>query len=247
MLTAERRQAILKLIQADGSVYVPELSQRYHVSPSTVRRDLEWLADQGQVQRIYGGAMAPLTPPTAPATTDDVAQRIGRAAAGLVSAGETVFIGPGVLCRATAQNLCSRADATVITNALGVAWTLHHSSDLSLIVVGGSVARPSGALVGQLALSAMETLRADRLIIEAAGVSPVEGLTGDQLPLADVLRPLVTSVAQVVVLTSAERLGRAAAAWLGLVSEADVIITGREADPALVWDLAESGVKVTLV
>jgi DeoR/GlpR family transcriptional regulator of sugar metabolism len=247
MLTAERRQTILKLVQTAGSVYVPELSQRFHVSPSTVRRDLEWLADQGQVQRIYGGAMALPSPPAAPATTDDAAQRIGRAAAGLVSAGETVFIGPGGLCRATAQNLCSRSDVTVITNALGVAWTLHHSADLSLIVVGGSLARPSGALVGQLALNAMETLRADRLIIEAAGVSPVEGLTADQLPLADVLRPVLESASQVMVLVAAERLGRTAAAWLGPVSAADVMITGREADPALVWDLSESGVKVTLV
>ena len=44
-----------------------------------------------------------------------------------------------------------------------------------------------------------------------------------------------------------ERLGRAGAAWLGPVSEADVIITGRDAPTPIVWDLSETGVKVTLV
>jgi DeoR/GlpR family transcriptional regulator of sugar metabolism len=93
----------------------------------------------------------------------------------------------------------------------------------------------------------MDTLRADRLIIEVAGVSPLKGLTSDQLPQADVTRSLLELVSQNVILISPERLGRAGAAWLGPVSEADVIITARDAPTAIVWDLSETGVKVTLV
>ena len=247
MLKAERRVAILKLVQEQGAVHVPDLSQRFQVSPSTIRRDLEWLAVQEEIRRTYGGAVAADAPPGGATETSAVASRIGRAAADLIIPGETVFIGPGPLCQATAQHLCDRSEVTILTNALEVAWIFYRASSLPLIVTGGPVVRPGGALVGGLMLRAMETLRADRLIIEVAGVSPVEGLTGEQLAQAEVMRPLLESVSQVVVLTTADRLGRTGAAWLGPVSEADVIITGRDAPSAIAWDLSETGVKVTLV
>ena len=247
MLAAERRKAILRLTKEKGAVHVPELSERFHTSSSTIRRDLEWLASRGALQRTYGGAVALDTPTRVPQVTDDVAGRIGEAAASLVLPGETVFIGPGPLCQATAKFLCSRTGLTVITNSLDVAWTLYRDSNADLVLTGGPLVRPSGALVGQVALQAMERLRADRLIIEVAGVSPLEGLTSEQLPQAEVLRPLLESVGQVTVLAAAERLGRAGAAWLGAVSDADVIITGRDASASIAWDLSETGVKVTLV
>jgi DeoR family transcriptional regulator of aga operon len=247
VLAAERRRGILKLVQEQGGVQVAELSQRFRVSPSTIRRDLELLATRGALQRTFGGAVATQASTATLGDTSDVARRIGQAAANLITAGETVFIGPGPLCQATAQHLCNRSEVTILTNALEVAWTLYQDSELPLILTGGPVLRPGGALAGQLAAQAMETLRADRLIVEVAGVSPLEGFTSDQLPQAEMVRLLLKSVSQVVVLTTAERLGRVGAAWIGPVSEADVIITGRDASSAIAWDLSETGVKVTLV
>jgi len=226
MLATERREAILRLLKQQGAVHVPALSQRFHTSASTIRRDLEWLAAQGALKRTHGGAVALDRPQRVSPASDDVAQRIGQAAAALVQPGEAVFIGPGALCLAAAEYLCGRSDVTLITNALEVAWIAYQDSDLPLILTGGPVARPGGALVGQVALRAMEALRADRLIIEAAGISPLEGLTCDQIPLAELLRPLLESVPQVTVLAAPQRLGRVGVAWMGDVSAADVIITG---------------------
>ncbi len=246
MLTAQRRQQILALVQQHGVVHVPDLSQRFGVSPSTIRRDLEWLADRGQVRRTYGGAVAPEPLSTQERTPDSVSQRIAQTAAGLIGDGETVFIGPGPLCRALAHHLTSRRDLTVVTNSLEVAWALHQEGQGTLVVTGGSVLEPGGVLIGHLTQQALELLRADRLVIEAAGISPLDGLTSDQLPVADVLRPLLGRVGQVMVLVTADRLGKTGAVWLGPVSEADVVVTNREAASALLWDLSETGVKVTL-
>ena len=58
VLVAERRGAIVRLVQERGAVNVPDLSQRFSTSSSTIRRDLEWLASQGELRRTHGGAVA---------------------------------------------------------------------------------------------------------------------------------------------------------------------------------------------
>jgi DeoR/GlpR family transcriptional regulator of sugar metabolism len=246
MLAAERRNAIVELAAEHGVVHVPNLSERFAVSASTIRRDLEQLAASGQLRRTHGGAIA-IVPQDEVIDISEVEFRIGQAAADFIRPGETVFLGTGSLCNVTARCLRNRSDLTIITNGLQVAWTLFEASNLTLILTGGPVVRPSGGMVGQGALQALNQLRADRLVLEVAGVSPIEGLTSDQVTQAEVLRVLVESVAEVIVLVTPERLGRVGPAWLGAISDADVIITGREASTAIAWDLTETGVKVTLV
>ena len=247
VLAAERRKTILDLVQEQGAVDVSELSRRFHTSQSTIRRDLERLSSHGEVRRTHGGAVAIDSGVVQIPQIDKVAQRIGQAAAKLIRPGETVFVGPGPLCHITARFLSARSDLTIITNSLEIAWMLYQNTEIPLVLTGGPVLRPGGALTGQVVLRTMDAMRADRLIIEVAGVDPVEGLTSDQFPLAEMLGPFLGTVAHVTVLVASDRLGRVGAAWLGAVRDADVIITGRDAPASIAWDLSETGIKVTLV
>jgi DeoR/GlpR family transcriptional regulator of sugar metabolism len=249
LLAAERQKAILDLLQTHGAVHVPDLSQRFQVSPSTVRRDLESLDRQGLVRRTYGGAVS-IEPSAAHARPDSLSpefDRIGRAAADLVSPAEAVFIGAGSLCRAAVRHLGSRSGLTAITNSLETACELYRETDLALVITGGPVDRPLGVMTGQLTERALESLRADKLLIEVAGISPIEGLTIDRLPQAQILQSLLETTAELIVLATPDRLGKVGPAWLAPVGEADVVITSRDASTAIAWDLSELGVQVTLV
>jgi len=101
-------------------------------------------------------------------------------------------------------------------------------------------------LVGQMTRRALSDLRADRVIVELDGVSPVEGLTQDSLPQAEIAQLLIETGARVVVLVPAERVGRVAATLVAPVSSADAIVTGREASAAYLWDLSEVGIEIVL-
>ena len=57
MLLAERRQAIMDRVLATSRVVVGELSAEFGVSEETIRRDLEWLEQEGVAMRTYGGAV----------------------------------------------------------------------------------------------------------------------------------------------------------------------------------------------
>src|SRR5664279_5093186 len=59
MFGAERRQLILELVRAHGSVSMRDLAKAVNVSEVTVRRDVSALEWRGLLDRRHGGAMMP--------------------------------------------------------------------------------------------------------------------------------------------------------------------------------------------
>jgi len=247
MLSAERRQAIAQLIRDQGAVQVADLSTRFQVSASTIRRDLEILEREGLACRTYGGAIAVEDRSDAAwPQTDTEKERIGRAAASLVAAGETIFLGPGTTTMAVAHHL-PQANLTVITNALDIASFLSTHSTAVVIVTGGQVQRPTSALIGHVSEQALRELRADKVILGVGGISIPDGLTGESLPAVTTMRAALDIAPQVIVVADHRKFGRVATALLAPVDHADIIVTSREADPSIVWDLTELGIKVIQV
>ncbi|MYW09147.1 substrate-binding domain-containing protein [Streptomyces sp. SID2563] len=68
MLADERREAILRAVERQGSITVKALAEELGVSAVTLRQDVRELAGQGLLTRVHGGARA-LTP-HAPATPE---------------------------------------------------------------------------------------------------------------------------------------------------------------------------------
>jgi len=247
-LTVERRAAIARMVAQDGAARVAELVARFGVHAATIRRDLRALEERGAVQRVHGGAVAveeavPASVSTSPETPE---ARIGQAVAAMIADGETVFLGPGRLPLEVARCLAARSRLTIVTNGLHVAHWVAANTLHTLIITGGQVEGRDPGLVGQLTRAALSSLRADHVILELGGVSAVEGLTDDSLPQAEIARMLLEVGSQVVVLVSAERVGRVAAACIAPASDADVIVTAREAPSPVLWDLSQLGVRIVL-
>lgn len=239
--TARRRAEIIRLLEQEGAVEGSDLAARFGVSAPTVRRDLEWLEQEGLAHRVRGGAVA-----VGGEEHDTIHARLAQAAAGLVSDGETVFIGPGQVMEELARALCKHRRLTIITNSLSVAQQIASRSPHTLILTGGQLEREGQGLTGQLAHAALAHLRAERVFFELGGVSALDGLTEDSLAYADLARALLELGAEFVALVAPERVGRAAAASIAPATEADVVITAREADTAPLWELTELGVRVIL-
>jgi DeoR/GlpR family transcriptional regulator of sugar metabolism len=247
-VAADRRTAIEEIVSQAGFAQVADLAAHFGRDSSTIRRDLEALAGQGRLRRVHGGAVPVdeqgLGGQDLGRTSPDA--RMGRAVAQLVRDGETVCLGPGSIPLAVAQALASRSRLTVVTNALEVAyWTASNTSH-DVIVLGGQVERRAMGLTGQLARTALSDLRAEHVVLEAAGVSPIGGVTEDSLSQAEIARILVDTGSHIIVVVQPERVGRVAAVHVAPVSDVDVIVTAREADSSHLWDLSELGVRIVL-
>ena len=140
-LPAERHRRILQVLRERHAVRVSTLSELLGVSEVTVRRDLEELEQRGLLERAHGGAISTQRlggePPYLEAIEQSAPEKlaIGRAAAELIQAGDTIFLNGGTTTLQVFRHL-QCPGIRVITNHVGIAAEAANR-DLELIV-GGS-------------------------------------------------------------------------------------------------------------
>src|SRR5208283_1589996 len=105
MLSEERRREILELLQTEGRVLVGDLARRFETSLITIRKDLEYLHNQGHLERTHGGAL-----PVKSGALKDKARlhraeklRIALAAAHMIQEGQVVILDSGTTTTAIAR------------------------------------------------------------------------------------------------------------------------------------------------
>lgn len=187
MLPAERRRRILEEVRQSGGLDVVSLSERYHVSKSTIRRDLDFLDGQGMLQRVRGGTIDADARTFAQIVTKAAADKlaIGQRAAALVKDGDIVLIDIGTTTAAVAEALHGRR-ITVLTASLAVVDILRDSPATELVVLGGVVRTSYLSMVGSLTAQALAQLRADIAFLGTSGVRDdliVMDSTGTEVPI----------------------------------------------------------------
>jgi len=119
--TKARHDALVALVR-EGVASVETLAARAGVSPSTVRRDLKRLQDEGRIARTYGGAMVRDTFHErsfgeSERLNQEAKAAIAARALDLVPKGGTVFLDAGTTCLALARLLAGRSGLTVVTRS----------------------------------------------------------------------------------------------------------------------------------
>jgi DeoR family transcriptional regulator of aga operon len=241
---------VLERLQETGEVSVAELSRDAGVSEMTIRRDLEALERTGALRRVHGGAISGVSrsyePPFAlrEGRQADAKERIGRAAAQLISDGDTLVIDVGSTTLELARALKDANRLTIITPSLRVADELSENAGLRVILTGG-IARPGErSLVGDLAERAFEELHPDVAFLGVGGIDAVAGLTEFNLEDTRVKRAALNSARRCVVLADSTKLGKVAFARVCPLERVDVLVTDSDADPAALESIRESGVEV---
>ena len=170
----QRRQKILDEVFARRSVTVVDLAGAVEASEATVRRDLKALADEGQIDLVYGGAAVRRTSDYSFRSKQQrntaAKQLIGQLAAGLVRDNDQVFLDSGTTCFEMAPFLKRKRGLSIIANSARLAIELD-SLNNNIILIGGNYRIDRMDCVGPLAASALEQLRGYVCFIGADGVS----------------------------------------------------------------------------
>lgn len=229
MLTAERRRSIVQTLQREGRVEASELSKTFHVSEDTIRRDLRELAAAGELLRVHGGAL-PRSPVGVSFTvrqqqTPEAKATIAQAAIKLIRQDQVIILDGGTTPLQVAQHLPPGLRATVITHSPPVALALAEQPGVEVIMIGGNLYKHQLVNVGAATVEAYRNIRADLCFLGISSVHPDVGISTSNLEEAYVKRAMIASAAEVVALTSAEKLGTAAPYIVGPISDLTHLVT----------------------
>jgi DeoR/GlpR family transcriptional regulator of sugar metabolism len=231
MLTEERRHLILERLRSDGKVVAADLSASLDVSPDTVRRDLRELAEAGLLRRVHGGALPPAVGARPYAVRREQAPEakaaIAQATASLLRAGQVIFFDAGTTTLEVARQLPPELEATVITNSPPVAVALADHPNVEVYVLGGMLMKDGHALVGAATVEALGSIRADVLLLGVCSLHPEIGITVMDLEESYVKRAMIANAAEVVAVSSAEKLGSSASYVIAPLDELTYLVTER--------------------
>ncbi|NWL80534.1 DeoR family transcriptional regulator [Pseudomonas taiwanensis] len=247
-----RQQDILDLTRDRGYVSIDELAQAFAVTPQTIRRDINQLAEHGLLRRTHGGAASEgsSTQNTAYAMragqNRDEKQRIADAVAEYIPDHASLFINIGTTTEAIARALMGHKGLKVITNNLHVAAQLADKPDFEVLVAGGTV-RSDGGIVGQAAVDFIQQFKVDYALVGISGIDEDGSLLDFDYQEVRVSQAIIENARQVFLAADSSKFGRNAVVRLGAISLVDRLFTDHQPSPALTRLLAEHKVHLDRV
>ncbi|MEG9529925.1 DeoR/GlpR family transcriptional regulator [Mannheimia indoligenes] len=250
MKQANRHKRIIELVNQLGYVSTEELVAQMNVSPQTIRRDLNEMAENNLIRRHHGGAAAPSNTENSDYThrkqffsqeKNAIAQQVAK----LIPNGASVFLDIGTTSEAVALALLSHKNLKVVTNNLNAAHILMKNPDCQITVAGGNL-RSDGGLIGEETVRFINQFRLDFGIL---GISAVD-LDGSMLDYdyheVQVKRALMECSRQVLLVTDHSKFSRNAMVRLGNVKEVNYLFTDTDLPLELQNHLNQSDVIVKI-
>ncbi|CAN7341711.1 DeoR/GlpR family DNA-binding transcription regulator [Phenylobacterium sp. LjRoot225] len=234
----ERERLIVEMMQGRGFVSFQELDSRLDASPATIRRDLERMAQRGQLKRVRGGARL-VARDEAPAGGqghlsgvpfhENIGRHpleksaIGKAAAALCRPGEAVMIDGG----STTLQMCPHLaglNLQVLTNSLHIVSALLPQPGTRILVPAGTVFREQNIILSAAGDDSMPRFHAPRLFMGAAAIGP-QGVMQADVVLVAAERRLIERADEIIILVDSSKFSGPSGHMVCDLAEIDTVVT----------------------
>ena len=252
----DRRARMLSIVEVQGFSSTVELMAALGVSDMTVRRDAQKLSAEGRVRIVHGGvSVLPASDLQGSGQYEDRASRmaiskraIGRSAASLVEAGQTLAIDAGTTTLELVRTLPSDMPVSVVTHSASVVAEMLNRSATHLIALGGELHRETLSFDGPHISQIISELQVDVFFLAASGVGPRGVYCANDFD-AVTKRALIKIANRVVLLIDSSKFQNSAMVRVCDLNEVDQIIVDdgiTDADVSL-FRQAEVDVLIALV
>ena len=247
--TDGRRARLRELIRSQGFVSIPDLRATLDVSDSTIRRDLDWLVSEGEVQRTHGGVFYTGGGASLRLFEDRRAghwegkRQVAEAASRLIDDHDTVLLDGGSTTYELARQLVGRP-LQIVTNSLPVANLFASSDQVDLVVLGGYVHSRTAVTLGPYANQMLASLNVQKACLSIAGAN-ARGYYNSNLLLVETERAMMNCADQSIVVADSSKFGKSSLARLCELSQVQTLVT--DAGLSDLWRKRLSGAGVELV
>lgn len=236
MLTQERHDAILKILNDRGAVSVNELTKILGVSESTVRRDLILLSEGGRLKKIHGGAT--LSQKQFIYTEDTVSDKqdkntqeklcIAKYAASQINDSDFIYLDAGTTTLAIIDFLPEKTNARFVTNGITHAKVLAKRG-LSVCILGGQLKHSTEAIIGISAANNLQNYNFTKAFIGTNGITEAQGYSTPDSEEAFVKSAAINRSFVTYMLADSSKFGKVSSISFATIDRA-CIITDKKPD-----------------
>lgn len=178
--TSKRIQEIVDLLQKEGYVKAKDLSEKYHVSMETIRKDLMFLEEKGVAQKEYGGASLSQLGVEKNLEFrkyhEDDKKEIAKYATELLREHHSMILDGGTTTQACVQYINLLPSMDIVTNSLNACRQLN--ADLHhVFLLPGKKRQKNDALVGNWTEKYLRSVHVDICLLGTSGILESEGPT----------------------------------------------------------------------
>lgn len=230
----ERKILILKQVNIHTRLMFNDLVHLIDVSEDTIRRDVNELAEEGQVIRIKGGVMSAAYHIGHDAETYAQSNKliIAEKAVELLRDDMIVLIGGGTTIREFIKRIPGKLRATFITVNVLTAVELLDKPMIKTIMIGGQISAYSQMTVSGEVFEYLAGIKADLCILGTNAIDNANGLTDSDWETIQVKKAMIKAAERVAILAISEKLNSSMQMKIADIDEIHHLITELPPDSA---------------
>lgn len=191
MNTELRRKKIYDCIKQNYMYSVTSLSEQFHVSKMTIRRDLDFLESQNLINRVYGKAILKEQDLDSSdferrtATNANAKKAIAQKALPFLSDINTIYVDSSSTCNYLIDIIPPNYNLTIYTNNIFTLNTIIKKPWLKAFVFGGILSHSSQSIDSTVALKSVKDIYIDAVFISCSGFTSNKIFNNDLISISE--------------------------------------------------------------
>lgn len=248
----KRKAEVREILLSKPFTSLEELEAKFpDVSSMTLRRDIEYFEEKGEVIKVRGGAraMSFITMTLEEnyyhraLSNPEGKERIATQAIKFIETGRSLFFDSGSTIGRIVPHLPS-ARLTISTSDPNIALALVKNDKVIVNIIGGNLNRSNLSLSGNMAQKFVESTNLDVAFISPSGFSVDCGCSSGNFNEAALKNAVVTKAHKVVVLVQSDKFNKSMPHTFAALSDIDVLITDKDPGEEIRQALTEANVEL---
>jgi DeoR family deoxyribose operon repressor len=247
----QRRTSIEEIVRENGAIMLTDIAARLGVTTMTIRRDLETLVKRGKVS-LYHGVIIPSKYSNyqlleAQNVMIEQKMRIAKAAASMITEGDTIILDAGSTVSMLARELPKKISLTIICLSLNSFLNVVDNPNTKVILIGGLYHESSLVFESPENIQLLKRLRANKAFISASGVRHNMGVTCSNQFEIELKKTALDSSVERILLADSSKFGKVNSCFFADLEEFNTIVTDSGLSPENIHLLEGRGIKVITV
>ena len=248
MFVIDRQKSVLDYLRINHTASVTDLSQKFFVSETTIRRDLTRLEKSGYLTKTYGGAVlaeghnSVLALEARLDIEKNEKSDIARKAVSLVKNGDILFLDSSSTSLALVNYLGRLTNLSVITHGLKIASGLAAYPHIKVYLAGGLVTSNLYSCSGVLTCNMLKGMHADKAFVSPRAIDASYRVYCANEEEAFVRHTMMEHCDQTILLCSSKKLNNHAPFYLCSLSEIGTMVCEHNLDKKWTDFFTEKGI-----